>query len=1060
VSRKILCAALSLGVAGCADQTSALAQAPAQASAEVDPGGKLLLKASGLFNRGMFKPAAQDYETFLKQYPSHAAATSARYALALCHYRLNEYDKAVELIEQVLSDDKFKERDEALAVVGHAQLQSGNFDKSLAAFDELLAKYPSSKHAEVASLNRAQVLYLLKKYDLSVAASDAFLKAYPQSAERSAAMYFQALSQKAQNQNEAAAGTLDGLLKADPKGRYALDATLLLGQSLEAQGKLDEAADQYARMIAIAPAARAADGHYSLGVVLYKSAKYDDAARELSTVVDASPDSPYAKPARLQLGLVQLAGGKTAAARQTLSAVVSSDPAEAPAAQYGLAGCDIADKKYDSAKTILDQLLKQDPPPANLSQIALDHAVCLMELKDYADARSEFAAFVEKDPGTPQAVEATYRQAFCLHKLEKYDESHLLCVQVAGAKSEFAGPATELDAEDLFLLGKYPEAGKLFDGLVDVTKDVDKKRTFTFRLGQCAYHGGDYARAVQVLGPLSEDPAVAQSATLSRAIFLLGDALLQQDKNAEASAALARYVPIARSDKQEAQFKLGLAQLRTGDAANASNARQNFAAAAAGPGDSPWTTRALFELGQFDYKQAPPKLDPARDELSKVLAATPPAPEELAAGATYLLGCIDFDSKKFSDAAAKWAAVQSQYPRNPLVADAQYQQGVALREAGQDEQALAVLKGYTGAHPDGPHAAQAKQLQAACLSKLNRPDEAKPILLALAAGAEAPDSVLYDLAWSQRDTKDLGGAVDTYRRLLKEHPDSKLLPAARGELAELLYNDKKYTDAAELLEAVVTDKSAEARIVNPAAYRLGWCYEKLEKPDKAAAAFTSVAQAAAQAAQAGKSGESGLSDDQVASALLQAGIANASGSKFDEAQKSLSQMLAQFPNHAQAPIALLKLGEVQADAASFDAALQSNNQFLSKYPKDPYAYRAQFGVGWALENLKKYADARDAYAKVIAATNTETAARAQFQTGETFLEEGSFDQALPALLAVEDVYQYPKWSARALFEAGRAYEQLKQPDQARQQYMQVVTKYKDAPEAEMAGARLTALKGS
>ena len=66
---------------------------------------------------------------------------------------------------------------------------------------------------------------------------------------------------------------------------------------------------------------------------------------------------------------------------------------------------------------------------------------------------------------------------------------------------------------------------------------------------------------------------------------------------------------------------------------------------------------------------------------------------------------------------------------------------------------------------------------------------------------------------------------------------------------------------------------------------------------------------------------------------------------------------------------------------------------------------------------------------------------------------------MPALLAVEDVYAYPKWSARALFEAGRAFEQLKQPDQAKQQYTQLVTKYKDAPEAEMAQDRLKEIEG-
>ena len=94
---------------------------------------------------------------------------------------------------------------------------------------------------------------------------------------------------------------------------------------------------------------------------------------------------------------------------------------------------------------------------------------------------------------------------------------------------------------------------------------------------------------------------------------------------------------------------------------------------------------------------------------------------------------------------------------------------------------------------------------------------------------------------------------------------------------------------------------------------------------------------------------------------------------------------------------MLKLAEVQAAQNKFDASLQTDQEFLKKYPKDPFAYRAQFGVGWALENQKKYDDARAAYQKVIAATNGETAARAQFQTGETYLAEQKFEQAIPAL---------------------------------------------------------------
>ncbi len=94
----------------------------------------------------------------------------------------------------------------------------------------------------------------------------------------------------------------------------------------------------------------------------------------------------------------------------------------------------------------------------------------------------------------------------------------------------------------------------------------------------------------------------------------------------------------------------------------------------------------------------------------------------------------------------------------------------------------------------------------------------------------------------------------------------------------------------------------------------------------------------------------------------------------------------------------------------------------------------------------------------MAATNTVIAARAQFQIGETYFAQGQYEQAIAALLAVADVYAYPEWSARATFEAGRAFELLKQPADARKQYEQVILWYKDSSEAALAERRLKELR--
>jgi TolA-binding protein len=335
---------------------------------------------------------------------------------------------------------------------------------------------------------------------------------------------------------------------------------------------------------------------------------------------------------------------------------------------------------------------------------------------------------------------------------------------------------------------------------------------------------------------------------------------------------------------------------------------------------------------------------------------------------------------------------------------------------------------------------------AATMVKLEQHAEALRTLTALAADPKTvTDEVLYDLAWSQQATRDSASAQKTYRRLIEQYPSSRLVPAARVELAELLYQQEEFAAAAKVLERVVEDRSADPKTVSVAVYRLGSCYEKLNDPARAAAMFRSFL---------ARKGDEEL----VAWAHYQAGVNFVRQEKFDEAMKHFQSALDSRPRAELAALATLKLGEAQAQAGQFEVSEKTFRGFLAKFEKDRFAYQAHFGLGWALENQRKYDDARRAYQQVIATHNGATAARAQFQVGETHFAEGQYEKAVAALLAVVDVYAYPEWSARALLEAGRAFEQLKQPEQAAAQYRMLVDKHGDRPEAELAAKRLKSME--
>lgn len=1025
-----LVCALALGTVSAGAQ-AADDNAPAQSdpagkteadSQPVDPAVKQMMKANGLLRRNLYKLAAEEYRGFLADHPNHAKAPEARYELGLCLYSLHDFAAAIEPLQSALKDPKLAHRDAALLTLGYCQLADKHYAQADTTFATLLSQYPTSDQAESASIYQIQALYLDKRNKQAADAAGKFIARYPKSQEVPTALYFTALADRAQSDNASAAQALQRLATDFPDSRYKLDATLLLGQTLEAQGKLDGAIEQYRKLLANAPEARKADACYSLGLALYKAGKYDESAKQLATVVDGFPSSLYFKSARLQLGLAQLAAGKIPEARKTLSLAAHDDAAagaDSATAQYGLAECDIAEKKYAAAYDALDALAKLSPAPANLPRILLDRAACLMSLNKFEQASGELAAYLTSYPTSPAVPEATYREAFCLHRLKKYDQSHALCERLAqGQPTALSGPAAELDAENLFLLAKYPEAREAFAKLAKnaaQAKDERKSLRYAFRQGQCEYFGGHFDQAVAILTPVAQaHPTGVQDADIrndiARASFLTGDALLQLGKSTEAIAFLKQYLAVAKTDLREARYKLALAEARSN---NADGAIATLSQLIGEPADDPWVQRGLLEAGQLDYKAK--RTGPAVDALNRLLAAKPLP--ELVAPANYLLAFIDFDAKRYDAAASKWKSVAAQSADPKLASDAAFQEAVALKEAGKTDEALGAVQAFARLHPDD--APRANQLAA---------------------------STLYDLAWSQRDhNKDLPAAVATYRKLIDLQPHGKLAPSARTELAELLYDQKKYADAAGLLSEVTADKSADPKVAAIAQYKLGWCQEKLGQDEQAAATFSAFAAA--------------HPDDPklTPSALLEAGSDFSGQGRFEQAEKSLKTLMEKFPAYADAPVALLKLANAQAQQQEYDASLKSYQQFLDKYPKSQFAYRANFGAGWALENLKKYDEARAEYKKVIAASNGEFAARAQFQIGETYLGEQKFEPAIKELLAVDDVYAYPKWSARALFEAGRAFEQLKQPDQAKRQYSQVISKYKTAPEADAARERLKAM---
>jgi len=98
----------------------------------------------------------------------------------------------------------------------------------------------------------------------------------------------------------------------------------------------------------------------------------------------------------------------------------------------------------------------------------------------------------------------------------------------------------------------------------------------------------------------------------------------------------------------------------------------------------------------------------------------------------------------------------------------------------------------------------------------------------------------YDLAYGYLLRKDYALSEAAFRKFLKEHPSSRLVPDATYWLGESMYQRQQYRDAAESFLAVTT-KHEQAAKAPDALYRLGQSLAAMGEKEAACAALGEIA---------------------------------------------------------------------------------------------------------------------------------------------------------------------------------------------------------------------------
>jgi tetratricopeptide (TPR) repeat protein len=281
-----------------------------------------------------------------------------------------------------------------------------------------------------------------------------------------------------------------------------------------------------------------------------------------------------------------------------------------------------------------------------------------------------------------------------------------------------------------------------------------------------------------------------------------------------------------------------------------------------------------------------------------------------------------------------------------------------------------------------------------------------------------------------------------YQSLLTAFPDLPLAGDARLELAEVLSDREEYDPAIKLLKEGL-DKEPPLELGDKMRIRLG---ASLFAKGDAKAALTQLDLVAGNA----KSPLAGQAHYRAGECLMQTG-------EHDKAVEHL-KLFRDNPAFQNLPgvtdKALLRLGHAYDQLKNWEASRQAHEQVVGRFPNSPWVNEARYGVGWAFQNQKRYDEAVNAYLQVVNNTAAEVAAKAQLQMGLSRMEQKRYPEAATALLVVPFTYDYPEWSAAALYEAHRTFTELKQPDQAERLLRRLIKDHPDSKWAQLAKEKL------
>ncbi len=612
----------------------------------------------------------------------------------------------------------------------------------------------------------------------------------------------------------------------------------------------------------------------------------------------------------------------------------------------------------------------------------------------YNKAKSAFEEFGKKYPHKLFSDSAYYRIGECFYNRKEYKTAIAKWDELLRRYSGTFYRAEALYGQILsyIALKKWREASAKIGELTDRYPYYRKEKKVKMPLGLVYYHNKQYAQALQYF----------QSIDGAMATYYVGQCL---DK-------LNRFLPAAASYKKVVEnfpdsiYALDAAFNKADSYYKGENypvAVTEFKTFLKKYPQSKYNNYAHYKLGvsemrQEDYKKAMVDFD-------KLLAAGG-QDSDIIANALYLKGECLRNLKQYEKAIAVYTKVGKQYPNTYVAGSAKFKSGWVMLRTDHSKQALQTFRQFLSTYPVHEDVQLATYLLANSYFKQEIYVQAIPIyqnILMKYKYSDVSDAALAALEMAYYIPKQYEQLISTTHYILKvlaaNFPPSKSIWRSLSYfyLAEAYYHMGMFSQAADQYKKI-TDNFSDSPVLNWARLGLSYSYFELGKYDKAKRTAKDLAEA-----------------EDVDPKLV--------------TYATLMQAHSLFNNR------------------KYEDAIVKYEDFARNNPKMKEAGDAYFYAGQAYYQLEYYANAIDAWNKVVTYyKKSEKAPEAAYKMADTFFKAQQYDKAIAAYQMLK---QWPEednpYHKDIQLHVAQCYYNAKQDDMAIAAYKKFINEYPEDP---------------